>query len=131
MKNIKSGAAWVVVAAAVTSGCVGDRIVGPAEMRDGMLTGWYSHKTLYTYDKDTTYPTRCNCNGDCALKWPPFRPDQGDRPVRDYTIFKRDDGSPQWACKGKPIYFYVGDNKTGDMNGDGADGVWHAVKPAQ
>ena len=56
MKNIKSGAAWVVVATAVASGCVGDRIVAPAEMRGGELTDWYAHKTLYTNDKDAADP---------------------------------------------------------------------------
>ena len=131
MKNIKSGVTWVGVAAAVASGCVGDRIVAPAEMRSNELTDWYAHKTLYTLDKDSADPTRSTCDGDCALKWPPFRPNDGERAVRDYTIFKRDDGSLQWAYKGKPLYFYAGDNKTGDKNGDGADGVWHAVKPAQ
>ena len=26
------------------------------------------------------------------------------------------------------LYFYAGDNKVGDRNGDGANGVWHVVK---
>ena len=126
--DIRSGVFSLVIATTVASGCVSDRIVAPAEVRDGALTGWYSHKTLYTYDKDTVDPTRSMCNGDCALKWPPFRPNEGERPVRDYTIFKRDDGSPQWAYKGKPLYFYVGDNKTGDKNGSAADGLWQVAK---
>ena len=127
MKAIRPTGAALLIAATL-GGCVGDRIVAPAETRGGMLTDWYSHKTLYTFDKDTADPTRSTCNADCAVKWPPFRPNEGERAVRDYTIFKRDDGSRQWAYKGKPLYFYVGDTKVGDKSGDGANGVWHVVK---
>jgi predicted lipoprotein with Yx(FWY)xxD motif len=34
----------------------------------------------------------------------------------------------QWAYDGKPLYFYAGDKKKGDMAGDGKGGVWHIVK---
>lgn len=122
------GILLLALAAALAGGCVGDRIVAPGEMRDGVLTDWYAHKALYTFDKDSTDPTRSACNGDCALKWPPFRPNAGERPVRDFTIFKRDDGSSQWAYKGKPLYFYAGDQKVGTSSGDGANGAWHVVK---
>ena len=128
MKRIHCTVLSLVLLAIAAGGCVGDRIVAPGEMRDGVLTDWYGHKTLYTFDKDTTNPPRSNCNGDCALKWPPFRPNAGERELRGYTIFKRDDGSLQWAYDGKPLYFYAGDNKVGDRNGDNANGVWHVVK---
>jgi predicted lipoprotein with Yx(FWY)xxD motif len=32
------------------------------------------------------------------------------------------------AYKGKPLYFYTGDNP-GEMSGDGMNNVWHAAKP--
>ena len=32
------------------------------------------------------------------------------------------------AYKGKPLYTFVGDQKTGDKTGDGAGGAWQAVK---
>jgi predicted lipoprotein with Yx(FWY)xxD motif len=115
-------------AAALAGGCASDRVVAPAEMRGGMLTEAYSHKTLYTFDKDSTNPPRSVCNAECAAKWPPFRPTSGERDIRDFTIIKRDDGSPQWAYMGKPLYTFVGDTKTGDKTGDGVNGVWHVVK---
>src|SRR6185503_1135644 len=46
----------------------------------------------------------------------------------DWTIIARDDGSKQWAYKGKPVYKYSKDTKAGEMTGDGFNGVWHAVK---
>jgi predicted lipoprotein with Yx(FWY)xxD motif len=118
----------VIFAGVVAGGCASDRVVAPAEMRGGVLTEWYDHKTLYTFDRDSTDPSRSVCDSACAAKWPPFRPAAGERPVRDYTIIKRDDGSSQWAYKGMPLYTYVGDTKTGDRNGEGVGGVWHVVK---
>lgn len=50
MKNLLTGTFFLVVLVAVASGCVSDRIVAPGEMRDGVLTDWYAHKTLYAFD---------------------------------------------------------------------------------
>jgi len=40
----------------------------------------------------------------------------------------RDDGSKQWAYKGKPVYLWVKDKKPGDKTGDGVREVWHVIK---
>jgi predicted lipoprotein with Yx(FWY)xxD motif len=128
MSKLRSATLPLALAAALAAGCASDRVVAPAEMRGGALTEAYSHKTLYTFDKDSTNPPRSACNAECAAKWPPFRPAAGERSIRDFTIIKRDDGSPQWAYQGKPLYTFVGDSKTGDKTGDGVNGVWHVVK---
>lgn len=41
---------------------------------------------------------------------------------------KRDDGSMQWAYKGKPLYTFFKDKNPGDRTGDGFKDVWHTVK---
>jgi predicted lipoprotein with Yx(FWY)xxD motif len=41
----------------------------------------------------------------------------------------RDDGSKQWAYKGKPLYTWVKDAKPGDVTGDGVNSVWHIAQP--
>jgi len=42
----------------------------------------------------------------------------------------RDDGSKQWAYKGRPLYHWVKDAKPGDMTGDGfLNNSWHVAKP--
>ena len=33
----------------------------------------------------------------------------------------------QWAVKGKPLYYFAGDAKPGERNGDGSGGTWHVV----
>ena len=46
---------------------------------------------------------------------------------KDWSTVKRRDGSLQWTYRDRPLYFYVGDKKTGDKTGDGIGGKWHIV----
>ena len=83
-------------------------------------------KTLYTFDKDVA--NKSNCNGGCAAAWPPFIVANAGLAGGDFSIVKRDDGAAQWAYKGKPLYFFAGDAKAGDVNGDKQGGVWHVIR---
>jgi len=84
-------------------------------------------RTLYTFDKDAS--NKSNCNGGCAAAWPPFMATEGDRaPAATFDVIARDDGAKQWALNGKPLYFFAGDAKAGDANGDGKGGVWHVIR---
>lgn len=85
--------------------------------------------TLYTFDRDAT-PGKSACNGPCATNWPPLAAAAGAAPAGDWTVITRDDGSKQWAYKGKPLYGWVRDQKPGDTTGDGfLNGAWHVAKP--
>ena len=46
-----------------------------------------------------------------------------------WTVITRDDGSMQWAYKGKPLYTWHDDKKAGDVDGDGRNNVWHIAAP--
>jgi predicted lipoprotein with Yx(FWY)xxD motif len=83
--------------------------------------------TLYAYDTDTD--GKSSCNGPCAAKWPPLAVAADAKPIGAYTIVTRDDGTKQWAYKGKPLYFYVTDKAPMDVTGDGVGGKWHIVAP--
>jgi predicted lipoprotein with Yx(FWY)xxD motif len=84
--------------------------------------------TLYTFDKDSD--GKSACNGPCAGNWPALKAGNGDSSVDGYTVITRDDGSKQWAYKGKPLYTFVKDQKPGDINGVGfLNGAWHLAKP--
>lgn len=100
----------------------------PAMVSDGMLVGPNS-MTLYTFDKDPAGAGKSLCNGPCAKNWPPLAAAAGAKPEGDWTPIKRDDGTEQWAYKGKPVYFWSKDAKPGDHTGDGFNGVWHVAKP--
>jgi predicted lipoprotein with Yx(FWY)xxD motif len=84
--------------------------------------------TLYTFDKDTA-AGKSSCNGQCAVNWPPLMASAGAMPSGDWTIVTRDDGTKQWAYKGKPLYAFHKDAKPGDVAGDGVNNVWHIAAP--
>ena len=95
--------------------------------KDGMLVG-PNGMTLYTFDKDAG--GKSACNGPCATNWPPLMADAGAAAKGDWTVVTRDDGKKQWAFKGKPLYYWVKDQKPGDTTGDGfLNNAWHVAKP--
>ncbi|MGJ5036308.1 COG4315 family predicted lipoprotein [Bradyrhizobium sp. HKCCYLRH3059] len=84
--------------------------------------------TLYTFDKDVD--GKSACNGPCATNWPVLKAEASDKADANYTIITRDDGSRQWAYKGKPLYTFAKDQKPGDITGDGfLNNAWHLAKP--
>lgn len=96
---------------------------GPAKMENGALVG-PNGMTLYVFDKDAG--GKSMCNGKCAENWPPFMA-QGSA-SGDFTVITRDDGKQQYAYKGKPLYYWVKDQKPGDKTGEGFNNVWHVAK---
>ena len=113
----------------------------PAQVADGRLTT-ATGMTLYPFDRDTA--GRSACNGPCAQNWPPLAvaalaralaawpplaAAADARAAADYSVVVRDDGSRQWAYKGRPLYTWVRDAKPGDTTGDGFNGVWHVARP--
>jgi predicted lipoprotein with Yx(FWY)xxD motif len=57
-----------------------------------MLTG-SNGMTLYTEDTDTN--GKSVCNGPCAVNWPPLTAAADAKPVGNFTIITRDDGTLQ------------------------------------
>ena len=123
MKTIRI-ASPLIAAMLLSAGSVS--AADPAKMADGMLTGG-NGMTLYTFDKDAA--GKSACNGPCATNWPPLYVKDGESAGGDYSIVTRDDGSKQRAYKGKPLYYWVKDQKPGDKTGDGFNSVWHVAKP--
>ena len=109
-------------------GCVGVTAPpAPAKLDNGALVA-PGGMTLYTFDKDVAGSGKSACNGPCAALWPPMGAAATDQPAGAYSIVVRDDGSRQWAYKGKPLYTYKSDQKAGDRTGDNFREVWHIVK---
>jgi predicted lipoprotein with Yx(FWY)xxD motif len=80
----------------------------------------------YSFDKDVS--GKSNCNGQCAVVWPPILLEDGmATPVAPVGITIRNDGKSQLTYNGKPIYLYHEDDEAGDTYGDGLGGVWHLV----
>lgn len=100
----------------------------PAAKMAGGLFVDTAGMTFYTFDKDEVGAGKSACNGPCATLWPPVSAAANAKPQGDFSLVTRDDGSRQWAYKGKPIYTYAPDKRPGDATGDGFKGVWHVIK---
>ena len=110
-------------AASVLSIFIAGAVQAQPVMRDGALAD-ATGRTVYTFDKDQT--GKSNCSGGCLVQWPAFiaKPDavaKGEFGLIDAN------GARQWTVNGKPLYYFAGDAKAGDRNGDGKGGVWHVV----
>jgi predicted lipoprotein with Yx(FWY)xxD motif len=77
-------------------------------------------RTLYLFEADTT--TKSTCNGACAAAWPPLttmgQPMAGPGLKASLvSTSTRDDGKKQVVYNKHPLYYYSGDTKPGDTNG--------------
>jgi predicted lipoprotein with Yx(FWY)xxD motif len=111
---------------ALAAAFAGAAHAAPAAMMKGGMLVDTSGMTLYTFDKDSG--GKSACNGPCVTLWPPAMAAADAKPEGDLTVITRDDGSKQWAYKGKPVYLYSMDKKPGDVTGDNFKDVWHVVK---
>ena len=88
--------------------------------------------TLYRFEEDRTDTEGdgagdSDCNGGCAVTWPPLYAEADDTPLGAWDIIERSDGSRQWTYRGDPVYFFVGDASPEDVNG--VYGTWFALSP--
>ena len=118
-----------LAAALLLAACTSMSSAGtPATVADGVLVG-PNGMTLYTFDADPMGAGKSMCNGPCATNWPPLKATAADAGSGDWSVVVRDDGSRQWAWRGKPVYYWSKDAKPGDRTGDGFNKVWHAARP--
>jgi predicted lipoprotein with Yx(FWY)xxD motif len=93
-------------------------------------------RTLYFFGLDTaadaSHAAVSNCLGACVGVWPVL--DIGTSPnvgqgltASDFGEFTRQDGAKQTTFKGWPLYFFSGDSKAGDTNGDNFE-VWYVLR---
>jgi predicted lipoprotein with Yx(FWY)xxD motif len=91
---------------------------------------------LYTFTRDEQRG-RSNCAGACAKKWPPYvvggRPAAGAGAKASLIgTIRRNDGRLQATYAGRPLYYYVGDKKPGQILCQGVSlfgGLWFVVRP--
>ena len=99
----------------------------PVTSMNGVLVDSINKMTLYTFDKDTM-ANKSECGAACLVAWPAFMAPSNAKATGQFAAFQREDGSYQWAMKGKPLYFYANDTKVGDTDGDNKLGVWHVIR---
>jgi predicted lipoprotein with Yx(FWY)xxD motif len=88
-------------------------------------------KTLYYFTKDSM--GKSDCNGNCIKNWPAFSVSSIEVPsalkASDFGTITRADGTTQVTYKGYPLYYFVRDQKRGDLTGQGVGSVWYVVDP--
>ena len=91
-------------------------------------------KTLYVFADDKKLKSACV--DECLKKWPPFAYDGKDLPSFTDTLSKRmnimketDDRWATYAYGEKPLYYYIGDKKPGEVNGNGLNGGKWSIVP--
>lgn len=82
-------------------------------------------KPLYTFSRDSA-PGNSACNGQCSTAWPPLAAAADAKDAGDWTVVARDEGSKQWAYKGKPLYTFARD--TAGAAATGVSETWPLAK---
>lgn len=87
-------------------------------------------RTLYAFTNDVD--AKSTCTGTCAEAWPPLLvdPSWNVAPGLDSGVFSttdRPDGTVQLMAGKFPLYYFSGDAKPGDVNGQGSGDVWFVV----
>ena len=90
-------------------------------------------KTLYLFEADSQ--NKSNCSGGCLNLWPPIMAKGTATAGSGVTagMIGTATGSSQVTYAGHPLYWFSGDTKAGDTNGEGLDdfgGEWYAISPA-
>jgi predicted lipoprotein with Yx(FWY)xxD motif len=92
--------------------------------------------TLYLFKADSRSASACG--GACAAAWPPLLArgnsivGGGADPSLASTI-QRPSGARQLTYGGHPLYLFAGDQKRGDVNGQGVTAfgaLWYAMSPS-
>jgi len=91
---------------------------------------------LYAFTRDAR--GRSACSGACARAWPPYvvrsRPRAGSGvPAGRLGTVRRVDRSLQGTYAGRPLYYYVGDRRPGQIlcqNVREFGGWWRVVRPS-
>ena len=88
--------------------------------------------TLYWFKKDS--PGKSACAGPCVERWPVYYREKvaaGEGTKEgDFGTITREDGKKQTTFRGYPLYYWVGDKAKGDTAGQGVNGVWYVIDPA-
>ena len=119
---IVSGSAWAQEDAAADAS--GDVLL--EERGYGWLLTNAAGMTLYTFTRDLD-PTKSACDEECIVTWPPLKASANVVTEGDWSTLKRDDGSLQWAFRGKPLYTYSRDVTPDDANGDAIRRQWYVA----
>jgi predicted lipoprotein with Yx(FWY)xxD motif len=123
-----SGTAAPAAPATTAAPAAGSATVAVASSRLGDILVDADGRTLYVFTKDKG--DQSACSGECAANWPALTGTATAGAGAQAALLStaaQADGSTQVTYGGKPLYYFAGDAKPGDTNGQGVGSVWYAV----
>jgi predicted lipoprotein with Yx(FWY)xxD motif len=122
-------------ASPVLGGSSGPATVTTATSKLGTILVDGGGRTLYLFEKDR--PNQSACVGACVAVWPVAR--SGGSPKAGGAVqasmlgtTRRNDNTMQVTYNRHPLYYYSGDTKAGQLNGQNLDNFgaeWYVVGP--
>ncbi|HWR73445.1 MAG TPA: hypothetical protein VN604_09755 [Nitrospirota bacterium] len=125
--------AVILVAFIATGAAIADHHVVKITSKDGVGKYLTDAKgmTLYIFKMDS--PGKSACGGPCVENWPLYYQETVEAAAGltagEFGVVTRGDGRKQTTYKGMPLYYFAGDKKPGDMNGQGLKEAWYAAAP--
>jgi predicted lipoprotein with Yx(FWY)xxD motif len=123
-----SGTAAPAAPTTTAAQAAGSATVAVASTRLGDILVDADGRTLYVFTKDKG--DQSACSGECAANWPALTGTATAGTGAQAALLStatQADGSSQVTYGGKPLYYFAGDAKPGDTNGQGVGSVWYAV----
>jgi len=103
-------------------------IVAVASSKLGDILVDADGRTLYAFTKDKG--DQSACSGQCATNWPALTgPATAGTGVQTSLLSSsmQASGDTQVTYGGRPLYYFAGDAKPGDTNGQGVGDVWFVL----
>jgi predicted lipoprotein with Yx(FWY)xxD motif len=123
-----TAAAVTTTTAAVTTTAAATATVKLSDSKFGRILTDDAGRTLYLFTNDVK--GKSNCAGACMTNWPVYAPATiGAGAGIDASKLASIDtaGKKQVTIDGVPLYYFSGDTKAGDTNGQGVGGIWFVV----
>lgn len=123
-----SGTAAPAAPTTTAAQATGSATVAVASSKLGDILVDADGRTLYVFTKDKG--DQSACSGECAANWPALTGTATAGTGAQAALLStatQADGSSQVTYGGKPLYYFAGDAKPGDTNGQGVGSVWYAV----
>lgn len=124
------GAAMAATAMQRTSGTVGTA----KDSKFGTILVAANGHTLYRYTIDGKDVNRCSGVATCGKYWPALLVKSGAKPTAGAGVsaalvgtMKAAHGMRQVTYAGFPLYYFAGDKKAGQLNGQAFQSKWYVV----